>query len=55
MRLLRSARFWSALLGLAAIIAVQYGVSEEFANKITLEVTAIVGLLIAGYTVRDKQ
>jgi hypothetical protein len=50
--LLTSQRFWTALLGIAALLAVQFGVSQEYALKLQEAILALILVLIGGYSVR---
>ena len=51
--LLTSIRFWTAIIGVFAIIAVQHlGWSQEYTDKLTQAILVLVGIVIAGYSYR---
>jgi len=53
-RLLKSSKFWAAVLALLVIIAVQgFNVPEETAEKISKGAMVLVGLFIGGTTLED--
>jgi hypothetical protein len=50
-RLIQSTRFWTALVGLSTVLAVQLGgISQDKANAISAAVLGFVVTLIAAYT-----
>jgi hypothetical protein len=54
MALLKSKRFWAAVIGIGAIIAVdQYGLNPEMVNQITDHIKDIVITVIAAYGAQD--
>ncbi len=51
--LLSSRKFWTALVGVLAVVLVQCGVSEEKANTISVAIMTLAGLYIGGTAVED--
>lgn len=52
-RLFGSTRFWTAIVGLVAVVAVQFGVTPEKANALSAAVLGVITVLIGSYTVRS--
>lgn len=52
-KLFSSKRFWSALIGLGVVVGSHWGLSEDAAAQITQATELMVGLLIAGLSIRD--
>ena len=52
MSLLTSNRFWTALVGIAVIVAVYKGMPQTTADKIAENILIIVGILIGGMSYR---
>jgi len=51
--LLSSRKFWTALVGVLAVVLVQCGMSEEKASTISVAIMTLVGLYIGGTAVED--
>ncbi len=51
--LVRSRKVWVAAVGLAVVVAVQLGVSEEAANQISTAVLALAAAVIGGIAIED--
>lgn len=53
-RLLKSSKFWAAVLALLVVVAVQgFNVSEEAANQISAAVLVLIGIFIGGTALED--
>lgn len=53
-RLLKSSKFWAAVLGLAVVILVEaLGVNEEAAGQIQAAVLTLIGLFIGATAIED--
>jgi Na+/H+ antiporter NhaC len=52
MGLLTSYRFWTAVVGIAVIVAVYKGMPQPIAEKIAENVLVIVSILIGGMSLR---
>jgi dolichyl-phosphate-mannose--protein O-mannosyl transferase len=52
-RLIGSTRFWTALIGLITVVAVQFGVPQEKANALSASILGVITVLIGSYTVRS--
>lgn len=53
--LLKSRKFWLAVVALLAIVAIEgFGVPEEAANRIAEAIMAVIGVLIIGIAVEDS-
>jgi len=53
-RLLKSSKFWAAVVGLVVVILTEIaGVSEETAKQIQVAVLTLIGIFIGGTAIED--
>lgn len=51
--LLKSRKFWAAIVGVVGVVLAQYGVPEERVNEVTLAIVTLITAVIGGTAWED--